>query len=187
MPPVGESLAALANAYTIIKWNAHPDATYPMQTLTQSMCDGQTPITHGLLLELSDDFVNPDPAPYGVADGTEARKIEALCGCRHDLARRDGPMGWIGERVLRICPECGRAFQPADQIADIVTGHDGHKIPRAGGLCNRFATMIEFDKDHPLYAPNGELIDAEAKVTTLFMQTCRSALDIELEEFGYYT
>jgi hypothetical protein len=131
-------------------------------------------------------FVNSDPAPYGVADGTEARKIEPLCGCGHDLARRDGAMGWIGERVLRVCPECGRAFS-ADQIADIVRGHDGHKIPRAGGLCHRFGIMIDFDKDHPLYASNGELIDGEAKVTTLFMQTCRAALGIELEEFGYYT
>ena len=186
-PPVGQSLAALANAYTIIEWNGHSDATYPMQTLTQSMCDGETPISHHLLLELSDDFVNPDPDPYGAVDGREARKIEPVCACGHNLARHGGAMGWIGERVLRICPDCGRSFRPEDQIADIVRGHDGRKIPRAGGLCNRFGIMINFDKDHPLYTSNGELIDTDAKVTTLFMQTCRAALGIELEEFGYYT
>jgi hypothetical protein len=189
-PPIGQSLAALANAYTIIEWNGHLEATYPMQTLTGSMCDGVTPIPHRLMLELSDDFVNPDPDPYDVADGTEARKIEPLCACGHDLARPDGTMGWIGERVRRLCPQCGRAFRPEDQIADIVRGHDGRKIPRPGGLCHRFGIMIGFDKDHPLYAyaANGEVVDAEeGKVTPLFMQTCRAALGIELEEFGYYT
>jgi hypothetical protein len=181
-------LSALANPYTVIQWNGHPDATYPMRTLTQSMCDGGTPDPHRLVLELSDDFVNPHPGSYGPADGTEVRTIEPVCACGHDLARPDEASGWLGERIHRICPACGRVFQPEDQIADIVHGYDGSKTPRPGGLCNRFGIIINFDKDHPMYdASTREYINREAEVTPLFMQTCRAALGVDLVELGYYS
>jgi hypothetical protein len=97
-------------------------------------------------------------------------------------------LSFEGAKVRRICPECGAAFRPQDQIADIVDGATGDKTPQPGGMCYRFAIVLDFDKDHPLFAQNadGERVDATPRVTSRFMDVCRTALGIELNEFSDY-
>ena len=139
------------------------------------------------MIELSDDFINIDTAPYGNV-GEPASQVNPICSCGCDLDY-EHPMGWSAtRRIRRICPSCGAAFRPQDQVAEIVDGATGEKSPQPGGLCNRFAIIIDFGKEMPLYMPdaNGELVDSAAKAADVFLETCRTALGIDLNEFSLY-
>jgi hypothetical protein len=183
VPPIGESMAALAAPYTLIRWDANPNATNPLQTVTESVSKGDTRFPHRLMIEVSDDFINTHTDPYG----GNARQAEPTCDCGHNLEYK-GTAGWLDTRkIRRACPVCGQAFRPQDQLAEIRNGEDGTIFVQPGGLCNRFAIIIDFGKDMPFYRlePNGVLVDAIPKVTDVFLQTCTTALGIELNEFRY--
>ena len=64
-------------------------------------------------------------------------------------------------------------------MAEIRDGADGTISKLPGGLCNRFAIIVD--------APTGVRVDAAPKVTDIFLQTCVTVLGIELREFGYYS
>ncbi|QPF84043.1 hypothetical protein IC762_31155 [Bradyrhizobium genosp. L] len=184
IPPTGEALSALANPYTLIRWEGDQRATYPMQTLSESVYEGNRQFRHSLLLEISDDFINPRTDNYGVA-----RQIGTECSCGNDLGYDDG-RGWLAtSKIRRTCPACGRTFCPRDRIAEIVDGASGNTSPQAGGLCNRFGIIIGFGREMPLYVPDlkGQLIEATPRVTEDFLYTCAAALDTELSEFDYYS
>jgi hypothetical protein len=186
IPPVGESLSALANPCTLIRWEGNPRATYPLQTVTEPISQGDHRFPHGLIIDVSDDFANPNTDLYGA--GGDTRQVNPSCSCGCNLEYED-TMGWLStEKIRRVCPVCRLAFRPQDQIADIVDAN-GAKTPQAGGLCNRFAITIDFSKEMPLYVrgANGELTEAAPKVTGLFLDTCSAALGIELKEFSYYS
>ncbi|MBX9774666.1 MAG: hypothetical protein K2Y71_09645 [Xanthobacteraceae bacterium] len=180
-PPIGETLSALARTNTIIEWNAHPDALYPMQTVPQSR-DIPSP---NVTIDISEDFMNPSTDPYGTSDGVPAKQIAGICRCGHDLAYQDEDGRFAGSRIRRVCPACGLAFRPQEQLAELVDDATGNRIPQPGGLCYRFAIILDFGKELPVYA-NGELVESKPKVTDLFMNTCTAALGVELNEFGYY-
>jgi hypothetical protein len=186
VPPTGESLAALAGPYTLIQWDANANATYPLQTITENLSKGDTTFPHHLTIEVSDDFINTHTDPYG----GEARQVEPTCKCGHNL-EYEGAAGWLDTRkIRRVCPACGQAFRPQDQLAEIRDGADGTIRALPGGLCNRFAIIIGFGKETPTYRldSTGALVDDPApKVTDHFLQTCTMALGIELNEFGYYS
>jgi hypothetical protein len=184
-PPIGESLSALAKPNTIIEWNAHPDALYPMQTVPQYR-DIPSP---NITIEISEDFMNPATDPYGTSDGGPAKQIKGICRCGHDLAYEDEDGRFSGRRIRHVCPACGLAFRPQDQLAELVDDVTGSRIPQPGGLCYRFAIVLDFGKELPAYVrdANGELVDSKPKVTDLFMNTCTAALGVELNEFGYYS
>jgi hypothetical protein len=180
VPPVGDSMVALAQAYTLIRWDANPNATHPLQTVPQESTSPQ------VMIELSDDFTNIHADPYG----GNARQVEPNCSCGHNLEYESTAGGWLDtRRIRRVCPVCGRAFRPQDQLAEIRDGADGTIYEQPGGLCNRFAIIIDFDKCAPVYRldSGGALVAATPKVTDIFMQTCTTALGIELNEFSYYT
>jgi hypothetical protein len=186
IPPVGESLSALAQPWTLIRWDGNPNATYPMQTVSGD--DYEEP--HSLTIELSDDFVNPHTDLYG---GT-ARQIDPHCRCGCDLeyvAILEHVLGWTEtQKIRRICPACGLVFQPQDQIAEIVDGNTGAMSPQPGGLCNRFAIVINFGKSIPSYVrgpKSNELFPTSPKTTPVFLDLCSDALGIELSEFSYYS
>ena len=183
VPPVGESLAALTKPYTLIRWLENSSAAYPLQTITEPISQLEFRSPHSLIVELSDDFINPHTAPL---DG-DATQMSAICNCGCNLGYE--ATGYLaGEFIRRVCPTCGLSFRPQDQIAEIRDGANGNKFPEPGGLCNRFGIIIDFGKDLPLYVPdsNGQLT-GEPKVTGAFMETCSTALGIELNEFGYYS
>jgi hypothetical protein len=185
IPPVGESLSALANPCALIRWEGNPSATYPLQTVTELIAQGDRRLPHSLIIDVSDDFANPNTDPYGA--GGDTRQVNPSCSCGCNLEYED-TMGWLGiEKIRRVCPACRLAFRPQDQIADIVDAN-GAKTSQAGGLCNRFAITIDFTKEMPLYVrgSNGELTETTPKVTGLFLNTCSAALGIELNEFSYY-
>lgn len=187
VPPVGDSMAALTGAYTLIRWDANPSAIYPLQTVTENLfhLEGAS-FSPQLMIELSDDFINTHTDPYG----GDARQVEPTCSCGHDLEYEDTAGGWLDtRRIRRVCPVCGQAFRPQDQLAEIRDGADGTIYEQPGGLCNRFAIIIDFDKCAPIYRldPEGVLVAATPKVTDIFLQTCTAALGIELNEFSYYT
>jgi len=186
IPPVGESLSALANPSTLIRWEGNPSTTYPLQTVTELVSQGDRGLPHSLMVELSDDFANPNTDLYGA--GGDTRQINPSCSCGCNLGYED-TMGWFAaEKIRRICPACQLAFRPQDQVAELVDAN-GAKTPQAGGLCNRFAITIDFSKEMPLYMrnSNGELTETTPKVTSLFLDTCSAALGIELNEFSYYS
>jgi hypothetical protein len=186
IPPVGESLSALANPCTLIRWEGHPSAIYPLQTVAEFSSQGERGLPHSLVIEVSDDFANPNTDPYGV--GVDTKQVNPSCSCGCNLEYED-TMGWLTvEKIRRVCPACRRAFRPQDQVAEIVDAN-GAKTRQAGGLCNRFAITIAFGKQMPLYVRNsaGELTEATPKVTGLFLDTCSAALGIELNEFSYYS
>ncbi len=181
IPPTGESLSALSMPYTVIEWEGNPSATYPMQSLNEAIFQGDFSFPHSLGIELSDDFSNLETDGY-----EDAKQVSTICNCGYDLAY-EGHFGFM--RIRRICPTCGTAFRPQDQIAEIPDARTGDKIPQPGGLCNRFGITIYFSKEHPLYVPDpsGELVDATPRVTSAFMETCCMALGAELNEFSYFS
>lgn len=183
IPPVEESLRALAHPCALIQWDRSPDATYPMQTVTEPMARGDKGWPHQLLIELSDDFVNPHTDVIGGG----AKQVNPTCNCGCNL-EYEGSLGWIAtEKIRRICPACGLNFRPQDQTAEIVNGITGARSPQPGGLCNRFAIIIDFDKEWPRYMPDpkGNQV-IEPKSTPIFLDKCGAALGIELNEFSYY-
>jgi hypothetical protein len=180
IPPVGDSLAALSQPLALIEWSSNPNATYPMQTLTQFTAELR------LVIQISDDFVNPHTDGYGV--GGDAKQIEPACGCGCDLSY-EGPTCWLDTaRIRRICPACGRSFRPQDQLAEIVDGATAEKSLQPGGLCHRFAIIVDFGKDSPTYVRDarGELVNAKARASDLFLSTCSGALGLELNGFDHY-
>jgi hypothetical protein len=184
VPPVGESLSALSMPNSLIQWEGNSIATFPLQTLTEAVFQSDFRFPHSLSIELSDDFINLDTDAYGVG----ATQVSAVCNCGCNLGY-EGSLGYfVFDRIRRICPACGCAFRPQDQIAEVVDGSNGAKFPQPGGLCHRFGIVVYFSKEHPLYVPdpNGELVEALPKVTSIFMETCRTALGVELNEFSYY-
>jgi hypothetical protein len=119
--------------------------------------------------------------------GGDSRQVVARCGCGGNLEYDD--TGWsLGDKTIRqVCPECGTAFRPQDQIADIVD-QNGNKTPLPGGMCYRFAIVIDCSKDHPLYVrdENGQLIETKPKISGGFMGVCSAALGIKLKELGHW-
>jgi hypothetical protein len=184
LPPVGDSLRALAYPSTLIEWDSNPSATYPMQTVTEPLARGEEGLLHQLIIELSDDFANPHTDVIGGA----AKQVNPICKCGCDLEYEDA-LGWLAtEKIRRICPACGLSFRPQDHIAEIVNGITGVRSPQPGGLCNRFSIIIDFDKEWPRNmrgADGNNLI--EPKVTPYFLKTCSDVLGIELNEFSYYS
>jgi hypothetical protein len=190
IPPVGDSLAALSQPYALIEWAANPNAIYPMQTLTQAIgeghldADGHPDFPHELRIELSEDFVNPRTDSYG-----DAKQIEAICGCGRDLSYQ-GKAAWSGtDRIFRACPDCGLFFRPQDHPAEIVDGETGEAILQPGGLCHRFAIIIDFGKDFPIYIRNAsrDLVVAKPRASDLFLSTCSTALGFELKGTDDYS
>jgi ribosomal protein S27AE len=188
LPPTGLALAALSRPAALIQWEGNPRATYPMLTMSEALAKGDDRFPPDLIIDLADDFINPDPDPYGIG-GDEVRRMNPTCRCGFDLGYEAGMEHWLaGEKIRRVCPQCGLAFRPEDHVADFIEGSDGSKTPQPGGLCSRFAIIIDCNKDWPLYTvSNGELVDSLAQVSPLFMETCRSALGTELEDFSYYS
>jgi hypothetical protein len=141
-----------------------------------------------LIIEVSDDFINPHSDVYGV--GGDTKQVKPICACGHNLEYTDTEAsGWFAEmKIRKNCPLCGLAFRPQDQVAEIADAN-GKKSPQPGGLCNRFGIIIDFNKEFPLYVrgADGELVDATPKVSDFFLDTCTAALGVELNEFGYYT
>ena len=183
--PVGASFMALTQPYTLIEWKENPRAVYPLQTVTDAMSRGDQRFLHRLMIELSDDFMNPHTDLY---EGS-ARQVNPNCSCGNNLEYEDeNAPGWLATaRIRRVCPACGLAFRPQDRVAEIVNGTTGAKHEQPGGLCNRFAIIIEFGKELPLYRRDQKDDDlADPKATRLFLDTCRDALEIDLNEFSYY-
>ena len=179
VPPIEDSLRALAHPNTLIEWNGNPSATYPMQTVTEAMARGDKRWPHHLMIELSDDFANPHTDLIGGG----AKQVNPTCNCGCDLEYED-ELGWLAtEKIRRVCPACGLTFRPQDQIAEIVNGITGARSPQQGGLCTRFAIIIYFNKEWP----QDMRIPTEPKVTPFFLETCNDALGIELNEFSYYS
>jgi hypothetical protein len=186
VPPTGEALLALAKPNTVIRWKGNSNAVYPMRTLTELVSQGDHRFPHSLTIEMSDDFLNVNTDPYGV--GEDTRQVNPICTCGCGLGYED-KMGWsTSQRIRQICPSCGSAFRPQDQLAEVVDGATGKKTSQPGGLCNRFAIVIDFGKEWPLYLPgtNGELLESTAKASDVFLETCSTALGIELNEFSLY-
>jgi hypothetical protein len=189
VPPRVESLSALAKPYALIRWEGNSKAIYPMKTVTPEFSRGDQNFPPSLMIELSDDFLNIDTAPYGSSEG-DVRQINPLCSCGYNLEYEGDQPGWsTTQRIRRLCPSCGSAFRPQDQLAEIVDGATGEKTPQPGGLCNRFAIIIDFGKEMPVYATeaNGELVDSAPKVDGTFLDACSTALGIKLNEFSYYS
>lgn len=183
VPPTGEALSALAKPSTVIRWECNSSAVYPMRTITERIYRGDHSFPHSLTIEMSDDFLNVRTDGYG-----DARQVSPTCKCGCGLGYEDA-IGWSAtERIRQICPSCGSAFRPQDQLAEIVDGATGKKTPQPGGLCNRFAISINFGKDWPLYLSdaNGELLESAAKVSEVFLETCSTALRTQLNEFSLY-
>jgi len=190
IPPIGDSLVALSQAYALIEWAANPDATYPMQTLTQEIAEGrlnaegQLDCPHRLLIELSEDFINLHTDPYGGI----ALQMEGICSCGRDL-KYEGKPAWAAEdSIRRACPACGLLFRPQDHPAETRDGETGEIMPLPGGLCHRFAIIINFGKDFPAYARDarGDLVTAKPRASDLFLSTCSAALGFELKGIDDY-
>jgi hypothetical protein len=182
--PLAEaSLTALHQSNVLIKWDGNPSATYPMQTPTQPMMEGDDRWPHELIIELSDDFFNPHTDPIGGS----AKQVTPICKCGCHLEYED-TLGWLAtEKIYRICPECGVAFRPQDHFAEIVNGVTGSKSSQMGGLCNRFAIIIDFRKDWPQPVQALEnILPVEPKATSEFLNMCSAALNTDLNEFSYY-
>lgn len=182
-PLAGASLTALNQPSALIKWDGNPSATYPMQTPTQPMLEGDDRWSHELIVELSDDFTNPHTDP--IAGAAKQVKPECECGCNLEY---EDTFGWLAtEKIRRVCPECGVAFRPQDHFAEIVNGITGAKSTQKGGLCNRFAIIIDFGKEWPQVSPALEgRPPIEPKATSEFLDMCGAALNIDLNEFSYY-
>jgi hypothetical protein len=184
VPPVGESLSALAKPCLLIRWEGDRRAACPMQTVPDlSAYDTMPPPAPTLEIRLSDDFENCHTDGYGV--GGDSRQVIGRCRCGCNLEYESAGLSFEGRTIHRICPQCGAAFRPQDQIADIVD-ENGNKTPQPGGMCYRFAIVVDCGKDHPLYVQDsgGELVATTPKVSDAFMNVCSAALGVELNEFG---
>jgi hypothetical protein len=72
------------------------------------------------------------------------------CACGEQLAH------WIGwsegagsERIHRICPKCGKIFDPSEIACDLLDGWTRESQLLAGGLTFRFALMVDCHKSWP--------------------------------------
>jgi hypothetical protein len=180
-PPEGDSRSALSEPGALIQWRMNDyislGTVYPLDTLPDP---GWRP-SYGLEIHLCDDFTNKDTDAYGGS----CRQISTHCTCGHDLLYETTGIRFEEHRVRRTCPKCGKLFRPQDQIAEIAIGATGGKYEERGGLCYRFAIVVDCGKEMPQCEDEGGLRDAKAQVG--FMETCRSALGIELYEVSYYS
>jgi len=186
IPPVGESLAALLEPVVYIDWKPNGRATYLFQTSTFKDQNGARITAYPLRITLTDDFQNPPLDGY--AD-EPLRHINGRCGCGANLEY------WEYEFIRRICPQCGAAFRPQDQVAE-TKDVGGSKIAITGGACHRFSIDIRCEKDAPIavtgpsgedvFDSNGQLMISDPKVSVAFMAKSAEALGIELQEIGVW-
>ncbi len=183
MPPVGDSLVALASPSASIAWpiNNYPSmgTVYPFETLPDPADNDDYGPSYCLKIDLTDDFKNEFTDNYGGADGF-CKQLDTHCNCGFDLIYTR-TLQFEEKRIHRSCPECGLPFRPQDRPVEIRDGETGEKHVVPGGVCYRFAIIVDCGKDFP--PPEGR----NPRASTRFLETCSKALDLELYEISLYS
>jgi hypothetical protein len=178
-PPTGESQEALSAPGSVITWELRDylklGTRYPLNKLP----DPSWRPSYNLEIHLCDDFTN--------AVGVEAPcgELNTVCACGHDLKYETQGIPFEEHRVHRSCPSCGQSFRPQDQIVEMLVGSTGARYEERGGLCYRFAIVVNCGKDMPLLEEGGGLSDPRADPE--FTEACRAALETELYEASLYS
>jgi hypothetical protein len=176
-PPRGESLAALSAPGANLEWrlNDYPalGARYPLDLLP----DPAWRPSYSLHLGLFEDFISVESGTY-----LRCKELDAFCVCGHNLKYEANGMRGFGDRIRRHCPSCETPFRPQDQVVEIPIGATGNRYEERGGICYRFAIVVDCGKD--IGESDGEPRDPKADA--VFMETCHSALGIELYEVSHY-
>ena len=175
-PPIGESEEALSAAGALIEWEMRDylklGTRYPLDQLPDP---GWRP-SYSLQIHLCDDFTEA-PDNYG-----PSRKLNTVCACGQELKYQTKGIRFEEERIHRVCPSCGEPFRPQDQIVEMRDGSTGATYEERGGLCYRFAIVVDCGKNIPNYSD--PLRDPRADPR--FKETCSTALATELYEASHY-
>lgn len=167
--PLNEtSYAALSNSEALVRLKTQARGIFP----DTPKHEAERP---ELALHLTDDFSDmnlSDHAPI---------PLTTLCSCGVDLKRVEENLVY-GFKVKRICPNCGVQFRPQDHVVEVMNGATGALHSLRGGLCYRFAIIIECGKRWP-----SEDATSDPRVNRKFMEICESTLGLELQEVSYYS
>jgi hypothetical protein len=78
------------------------------------------------------------------------KEKDTQCTCGEQLLYRTGwAPGTAAERILRVCPACGRNFDLSGIFCDVLDGWTGKPQPLRGGLAFRFALVVDCHKYWP--------------------------------------
>ena len=121
VPPSPDAMRILAGPEALIRWPvenlAQADLQYPLTPVPDFGRRGEGAYGEGpyydLELHLSDDFIHTDSETIDVLPQTS-------CDCGTQLEYEpDLEDVFFAARIRRLCPACGRAFRPQDQMATI--------------------------------------------------------------------
>jgi hypothetical protein len=177
-PPVGEAEAALSAPGALLEWEMRDyqrlGVRYPLDMLPDTDCRRATDFSS----------ISRMISPTQIPDITYPAKNSirfAPAGASLNMNRT----AFEDYRIHRICPSCGTPFRPQDQFVEIPVGATGAKYLERGGICYRFAIVLDCGKDMPGPEEDGEPRDP--KVDVSFLETCRSALALDLYEASLYS
>ena len=176
-PPIGESEEALSAPGAVIQWEIRDylklGTRYPLDQLPDP---GWRP-SYNLNIHLCDDFTEAAEV-YGLP----STALNTVCACGHQLKYETKGIPFEEERIHRACPSCGEPFRPQDQIVQMCDGSTGVPYEERGGICYRFAIVVDCGKESPNSDP-----PRDPRADPRFKKTCSAALATELYEASHYT
>jgi hypothetical protein len=176
-PPIGESEEALSAPGALIQWEIRDylklGTRYPLDQLPDP--DGQP--SYNLNIHLCDDFTEAAEV-YGLP----STALNTLCACGQELKYETKGIPFEEERIHRACPACGKPFRPQDQIVQLYDGSTGVPYEERGGICYRFAIVVDCGKESPNSDP-----PRDPRADPRFKKTCSAALATELYEASHYS
>ncbi len=109
---------------------------------------------------------------------TEVNERSTQCTCGNQLAHRTGYAQSAGsERIYRICPKCGREFDPSALTCDVIDGWTGQRSPLEGGLTYRFGMIVNCHK----YWPREEEEGRRFKLRPEFLDLWRTHIGVPFD------
>lgn len=176
IPLTEESLAALADRAVTVGWTIeYPFAKGLAYPFEQSPSRDDPP-NYRLLIEASEDFRTETIDHYD-----ETGAIDPHCRCGEDLSYMRAPFEDLA--IRRLCPSCGASFEPREKLVTFTNGATGESEVIHGGICYRFAVVVDCGKSVPPAIEDGK----EGKLSRRFLDACSEALGVELYELGSYS
>lgn len=100
------------------------------------------------------------------------------CACGEQLASWTGWAHGVGsQRIARICPNCGRGFDPSGKPCQIIDGWTGVSSQLRGGLTFHFALVVDCHK----YFPSEEEAGRRFHLRDEFLDLWRKFISVPFE------
>lgn len=195
IPIRGASFEALSSSGVSIEWPINNytkvGTIYPLERVPDLAPYGDYGPSYKLRIIAVDDFVNEETDRI---DGG-CKQLDTRCVCGHELSYV-APFDQV--QIHRVCTACGTSFRPQDQLVEVTDGSSGRKYTVPGGVCYRFAIVVDCGKDYP-FGPAEDVrgedgnnesrsvaIESDVKASSKFLDCSSSALGIELRDIGIY-